>query len=78
MSYFSLKINVLLTGATQEIIGEDFVKVLQVELANLQLIKSDRHGATRLASKVDGVPAVTELRPITLLNCDYKISQSVL
>ena len=37
------------------------------------MIGSDQHGATRLASKVDGVPAVTELRPITLLNCDYKI-----
>ena len=59
--------------ATWEIIGQDFVKVLQVELANFQLIDSDRQGATRLASKVDGVPTVTELRPITLLNCDYKI-----
>ena len=47
--------------------------MLQVELARFKLIDSDRHGATRLASKVDGVPAVTELRPITLLNCDYKI-----
>ena len=28
---------------------------------------------TRLAPKVDGVPSVDELRPITLLNCDYKI-----
>ena len=36
-------------------------------------MESDRHGATRLTSKVDGIPAVSELRPITLLNCDYKI-----
>ena len=28
---------------------------------------------TRVCSKVDGVPDVSELRPITLLNCDYKI-----
>ena len=28
---------------------------------------------TRLVPKVDGVPSVDELRPITLLNCDYKI-----
>ena len=37
------------------------------------IVESDKHGATRLTSKVDGVPAVWELRPITLLNCDYKI-----
>ena len=30
-------------------------------------------GATKLASKVDGVPSVDELRPITLLNTDYKL-----
>ena len=59
--------------ATWDIIGQDFVSVLQVELARFDLIDSDKHGATRLASKVDGVPAVSELRPITLLNCDYKI-----
>ena len=28
---------------------------------------------TRLVPKVDGAPSVDELRPITLLNCDYKI-----
>ena len=28
---------------------------------------------TRLVPKVKGVPSVDELRPITLLNCDYKI-----
>ena len=58
---------------TWDIIGQDFTKVLQIELENFKLIESDKHGATRLASKVDGVPAVSELRPITLLNCDYKI-----
>ena len=59
--------------ATWGIIGQDFTRVLQVELARLRLIESDKHGATRLAPKVDGVPSLTELRPITLLNCDYKI-----
>ena len=59
--------------ATWNIIGEDFVHVLQVQLERINLIESDRHGATRLCSKVNGVPAVSELRPITLLNCDYKI-----
>ena len=59
--------------ATWDIIGQDFARVLQVQMVRFRIIESDRHGATRLASKVDGVPAVTELRPITLLNCDYKI-----
>ena len=59
--------------ATWDIIGQDFTRVLQVQMARFKLIESDRHGATRLASKVDGVPAVSQLRPITLLNCDYKI-----
>ena len=30
-------------------------------------------GATKLASKVEGVPEVDELRPITLLNTGYKL-----
>ena len=55
------------------IIGEDFVKILQCQLDRLELIESDKIGATRLAPKVDGVPKVDELRPITLLNTDYKI-----
>ena len=59
--------------ATWVIIGHDFAKVLQTQLSRLKLLESDKHGATRLCSKVDGVPAVSELRPITLLNCDYKI-----
>ena len=29
--------------------------------------------ATRLSSKVAGIPQVDELRPLTLLNCDYRI-----
>ena len=59
--------------ATWNIIGHDFAKVLQCQLERVKLMESDRHGATRLTSKVDGIPAVSELRPITLLNCDYKI-----
>merc|ERR1712055_1082840 len=37
-----------------------------------------RHGATRLKPKVAGCPAVNELRPITLLNTDYKILTGIL
>ena len=29
--------------------------------------------ATRLLPKVKGIPSVNDLRPITLLNCDYRI-----
>ena len=58
---------------TWDIIGKDFSEVLKVQMVRFRIIESDRHGATRLAPKVDGVPEVTELRPITLLNCDYKI-----
>ena len=52
---------------TWDIIGHDFADVLQVQLKRFILIESDKHGVTRLTSKV------TELRPITLINCDYKI-----
>ena len=60
-------------GGAWDIIGIDFVNVLKCQLERVRLIESDRHGATRLTSKVDGIPEVFELRPITLLNCDYKI-----
>ena len=59
--------------AVWDLIGTWFVEVLQVQLDRLKLIESDKMGATKLASKVDGVPRVDELRPITLLNCDYKL-----
>ena len=47
--------------------------MLQIQMARVRLLESNRNGATRLTSKVEGVPSVSELRPITLLNCDYKI-----
>ena len=59
--------------AVWDVIGGHFVKVLQVQLNRLRLIESDKQGATKLASKVDGIPVVDELRPITLLNVDYKL-----
>ena len=61
--------------ATWKIIGLDFLDVLQVQLDRFRLVDSDRCGATRLTSKVgeNEIPGVDELRPITLLNGDYKI-----
>ena len=38
-----------------------------------EIIQSNRKDVTRLCPKVKGVPSVEELRPITLLNSDYKI-----
>ena len=59
--------------AVWQVIAADFVQVLQCQLDRQRLIDSDKVGATRLTSKVVGVPQVDELRPITLLNCDYKL-----
>ena len=36
-------------------------------------MESGKHGATRLIPKVEVVPDVTELRPITLLQVDYRL-----
>ena len=54
-----------------------------VDLFNEQLnsdvmLPSFREGITRLIKKVPGVPAVSDLRPITLLTCDYKIMSKVI
>ena len=58
---------------TFEIIKEDLLQVFQYQLNEKQLVESNREGVTRLCPKVTGVPTVEELRPITLLNTDYKI-----
>ena len=55
------------------IIKYDLLQVLQCQLNRTRIIESNKEGVTRLAPKVNGVPSVDELRPITLLNCDYKI-----
>ena len=59
------------------ILGKDLLEVFSCQLEKKEIVESNLIGATRLASKVDGVPAVDELRPITLLNCDYKILAKV-
>ena len=58
---------------TFAIIKNDLLEILQCQLNRSRIIESNKHGVTRLAPKVDGIPSVDELRPITLLNCDYKI-----
>ena len=58
---------------TYSIIKNDLLQILQCQLDRGKIIESNKDGVTRLAPKVKGVPSVDELRPITLLNCDYKI-----
>ena len=58
---------------TFDIIKHDLLLVFQCQLERKKIVDSNREGVTRLAPKVDDVPGVDELRPITLLNCDYKI-----
>ena len=54
------------------------LEVLQCILDQGDLTASMKKGVTRLLPKVDGVPAVDELRPITLLATDYKILAKIL
>ena len=54
-------------------IQDDLLEVFQCQLNRKRIVDSNREGITRLAPKVDGVPTVEELRPITLLNSDYKM-----
>ena len=56
-----------------EVLGSRFTRVLQAQLDRVRLIESSKHGATRLVPKVEAVPDVTELRPITLLQVDYRL-----
>ena len=58
---------------TWGIIKKDLVKVFQSQLNRGRLVASNKEGVTRLCPKVNGIPAVDQLRPITLLNCDYKL-----
>ena len=64
--------------AVWDIIGEEFKDVLQCQLDRNSIVESNKIGATRLVSKISGVPSTEELRPITLLNVDYKILSKLL
>ena len=51
----------------------NFTEVIKTQMINFTLIESGKHGVTALPSKVSGVPLITDLRPLTLLCCDYRI-----
>ena len=61
-----------------EVINNELLEVLNCQLDRLLLVESNKHGATRLVPKVEEVPRVDQLRPITLLCLDYKILTKVL
>ena len=58
---------------TMDLIENDLLQVFQCQLDRRRIVDSNTEGVTRLGPKVEGVPSVDELRPITLLNCDYKL-----
>ena len=64
--------------STWSLIKNTFLNVIKCQMERFRIVKSNTVGATRLCSKVNGVPTVEQLRPITLLNCDYKIMSKVL
>ena len=60
------------------IIGGALVEVLASFLERSCLGRSQREGLTRLLPKVKEIPRVDQLRPITLLQTDYKILTKIL
>ena len=60
--------------SVQNIIGPTLLQVYHDQLDQQLLLPSFRKGVTRLLNKVEPqIPQVNQLRPITLLSCDYKI-----
>jgi hypothetical protein len=54
-------------------VGPSLLDGLNAMLGRGLLSPSLRHGVVRLLPKVPGVPMASQLRPITLLNTDYKL-----
>ena len=63
---------------TIDVIGPILTKVFQEQLDRNELIASGKEGVTRLIPKTKDTPSIQQLRPITLLNCDYKLMSKVL
>ena len=56
-----------------DIIGKDLYEVLKMEINNKRLTKSQLEGVIVLIKKSSNAKDIKHFRPITLLNCDYKI-----
>ena len=66
---------------TINLIGPTLRKIFWCQMEKEKLIESDTVGATRLASKLEDitqVPKINEMRPITLLNNDYKLMSGIM
>ena len=59
------------------LVGGSLVEALNVMLERGALSASLQRGAVRLLPKVPGAPEASQLRPITLLSCDYKLLTKV-
>ena len=65
---------------TLDTIGPTLRRVFWCQMEKERLIQSDTVGATRLASKLQDatqVPKISDMRPITLLNNDYKLMSGI-
>ena len=62
----------------EPLIGDQLIAIFNRILERERLPESMRQGTTVLIPKVTGVPQVTQLRPITLLQCDYKLLTKIL
>lgn len=62
----------------KNVIGPTLLKVFQEQLNSGNFTPSFRAGATKLIPKVTGVPSIQQIRPITLLSCDYKILSKII
>lgn len=59
------------------VIGTQLADSLNTMLEKGSLTPSLQKGAVRLIPKVPGAPTASQFRPITLLNCDYKLLTKV-
>ena len=66
--------------AVKETVADTMVEVMNCQLERVKLMLSGTQGVTRLTSKTEPgvVPRVDQLRPITLLNTDYKLLTAIL
>ena len=64
-------------AAVLHLVGGSLVEALNTMLERGALTASLQRGVVRLLPKVPGAPTASQLRPITLLSCDYKLLTKV-